>query len=103
MNYSVTFSESVTGVDASDFALVTTGISGATITGITGSGSSYTVTVNTGSGNGTIHMNVLDDNSIKDVDSQQPLNGGFVSGETYTIVGDGDLRQRNDEVLRQLS
>jgi hypothetical protein len=49
------------------------------------------VTVSTGSGNGTIRLDVVDDDSIKDA-SNNPLggvglgNGNFASGETYTVV-----------------
>jgi len=51
VSWTVTFDESVSGVDASDFALVQTGgVSGAAITGVTGSGTTYTVTASTGTG-----------------------------------------------------
>ncbi|MCQ3939392.1 MAG: hypothetical protein DPW18_20465, partial [Chloroflexi bacterium] len=90
VNFIVTFSESVTGVDTGDFSLATTGVSGATISEVSGSGNTYYVTVNTGSGDGTIRLDVTDDDSIKDV-SLNPLggtgtgNGDFTGGETYTI------------------
>ena len=54
--YTVTFANSVTGVDAADFALTTSGVSGAFISGVSGSGRSYTVSINTGSGNGSIRL-----------------------------------------------
>ncbi|MFZ5909054.1 MAG: hypothetical protein ACOYYU_03455 [Chloroflexota bacterium] len=92
VNFTVTFSESVTGVDASDFSLTTTGtISGATITGISGSGNTYTVTAASGSGDGTLRLDVLDNDSIMDVIGQ-PLggtglgNGNFTTGEAYTFA-----------------
>jgi len=91
VNFTVTFSQAVTGVGISDFSLTTTGgVSGATMSRVSGSGSIYTVTVSTGSGNGTIHLNVLDDDTIKNA-ALIPLggagigNGNFTSGETYTI------------------
>ncbi len=94
VDFTVIFSESVTGVDTlapfPDFGLVTTGVAGAAITSVTGSGNLYTVTVDTGSGNGTIHLDVLDDDSILDALSN-PLggigigNGDFTSGETYDV------------------
>ena len=59
----VTFSESVTGVDAGDFTLAATGLTGTSITGVTGSGTTYTVTVNTGSGDGTLGLNLVDNDS----------------------------------------
>src|SRR6185369_2018366 len=84
-------SDTVTGVDVNDFALTTTGVSGASITGVSGSGAIYTVTVNTGSGNGTIRLDVVDDDSIVDI-ADNPLggvgvgNGSFTGGESYTIL-----------------
>ncbi len=84
-----------TGVETAapfnDFTLTKTGTSGASITGVSGSGSTYTVTVNTGSTNGTIRLDVVDDNSIIDAASN-PLGGAgvgdgdFLSGEIYTII-----------------
>lgn len=69
-SFNVGFSEAVTGVDASDFALVPSGITGASIVQVTPSDSTYattyTVTVNTGSGDGTLGLNVLDNDTIKD-------------------------------------
>ncbi len=75
-----------------DFALVTTAgsVSGAVISSVTGSGSQYTVTASTGSGNGTLGLNVVDDDSIVDA-AANPLggagsgNGSFTTGQSYTI------------------
>jgi hypothetical protein len=67
VNFTVVFSEAVTGVDASDFSVSTTGtISGAAITGVSGSGYLYTVSAATGSGDGTIRLDVIDNDSILD-------------------------------------
>lgn len=89
--FAVTFSEAVTGVDASDFALTLGGgISGAAITAVSGSGGIYYVTVDTGSGDGTIRLDVIDDDSIKD-NTLNPLggagagNGNFTNGDVYTV------------------
>ncbi|HXQ36863.1 MAG TPA: hypothetical protein VN843_22825, partial [Anaerolineales bacterium] len=91
INFIVTFSKAVTGVNSSDFTLTISGMtSPSSISAVNGSGTTYTVTVNTGSGDGSIRLNVVDDDSIKD-GSNHPLggtgagNGNFVSGETYTI------------------
>jgi len=90
VNFSVTFSESVTGVDISDFILNVSSLTGALVTGVSGSGATYTVTVGTGIGTGTIRLDVNDDDSIVDAVSN-PLggaglgNGNFTGGETYTI------------------
>jgi hypothetical protein len=95
VNFTVTFSEPVTGVNTNtpfaDFELNTTGVTGAGITSVSGSGAVYTVAVNTGSGNGTIRLDVVDDDSIRDT-GNNPLGGGgagngdFTSGEMYTIL-----------------
>src|SRR5262249_31183522 len=84
-------SESVTGVDAGDFALTTTGsISGAAVTLVSGSGATRTVTVSTGSNDGTIRLDVSDNDSIVDA-ANNPLGGtgvgnsNFTSGEVYTV------------------
>src|SRR6185436_7589655 len=91
VDFTVTFSESVTGVDLSDFALTTTSISGSGLSGLSGSGSIYTVTVNTGSGNGTIRLDVVDDDSIMDAVSLKlggigTGNGNYTSGQAYTVL-----------------
>ena len=95
VNLTVTFSETVTGVDITDFALTKAGVNGAGIINVLGTGDSYTVSVNTGSGNGTIRLDVVDDDSIKDT-ANNPLgemglgNGNFNSGEVYSILKGAD-------------
>ncbi len=90
LTYTVTFSSSVTGVDVSDFTLATTGtIAGASITNVTGSGTTYTVTVNPGTGQGTIGLNLVDDDSITDAGGNAlggagTTNGNFI-GQLFTI------------------
>ena len=91
VHFNVTFSEAVSGVDAGDFVLTTTGsLSGASITGLSGSANTYTITVAAGSGNGTLRLDLIDNDSILD-SANQPLggagagNGNFTTGEMYTI------------------
>ena len=90
VDFTITFSEAVTGVDLvapfGDFALTTSsGISGASITGVSGSGATYTVTVNTGSGSGTIRLDVPLTATITDL-TGNPLSGlPFIIGEAYTV------------------
>ncbi|MBK8615772.1 MAG: metallophosphoesterase [Anaerolineales bacterium] len=90
VDYMVRFSESVTGVDISDFLLTPIGISGASIMNVNGSGADYTVTVNTGTGDGTLDLDLIDNDSIVN-NYQNKLggtgigNGNFMNGETYTI------------------
>lgn len=85
IDFLVTFSEPVTGVDVTDFNLTTTGVAGANITSVSGSGAVYTVNVNTGSGNGAIRLDILADGTILD-SASMPLTTGFNSGETYTAI-----------------
>jgi Tol biopolymer transport system component len=92
VDFLVKFSEPVTGVDVNDFALTFGGeISGAVVTGVSGSGSDYIVRVDTGTGNGTLRLDVIDDDSIRDF-ANNPLggvgigNGNFTAGEVYTVI-----------------
>ena len=88
VSWTVTFSESVTGVDSADFSLSPT-VTGATITGVTGTGDTYTVTVGTGTGSGTLQLNLVDNDTIQDAATNRlggtgAGNGNF-SGEAYAI------------------
>ncbi len=88
VSWTVTFSASVTGVDASDFSLASTGITGALITGVSGSGNTRTVTASTGSGSGTLGLNLVDDDSIVSnsvaLGGTGTANGNFI-GASYTL------------------
>ena len=91
VNFTVTFSEPITGVDVSDFRLFTSGnLPSAAIVSVTGSGRVYTVTVNTGSGSGAIHLDVLDDDTIASeggvkLGGAGLGNGEYATGETYDV------------------
>ncbi|HWT14467.1 MAG TPA: hypothetical protein VN581_01690 [Patescibacteria group bacterium] len=65
--YTLAFSEAVVAVDAGDFTLGSSGISGATIASVSGSGSDWTVTVNTGSGNGMVALGLTGAPSVQDI------------------------------------
>ncbi len=83
VDFQVTFSEAVSGVDITDFTTSSTGsLSGVLVSGVTGSGATYTVTVSTGSGAGSLRLDVLDDDSIVDA-AGNPLAGGYTAGEAY--------------------
>jgi hypothetical protein len=89
VGWDVTFSESVTGVDAGDFQLANTGLTGPGSISVTGSGTTYSVTANTGTGSGTLGLNLNDNDSIKD-GANNTLAGtssadGSFTGEVYTI------------------
>jgi hypothetical protein len=91
VHYTVTFSEAVGGVDASDFVLAKTGATGtATITGVNGWGAMYTVSVYAGNGQGSLRLDLIDNDSILDA-INQPLggagagNGSFTGGQIYSV------------------
>jgi uncharacterized repeat protein (TIGR01451 family) len=89
VSWTVVFDQSVTGVDAGDFALVQAGgVAGAAITAVSGSGTTWTVTASTGSGAGTLGLNLVDNDSI--VAGAVPLGGagagnGNFTGQVYTV------------------
>jgi hypothetical protein len=90
VDFNVTFSEPVTGVDAADFTLTTDNITGAYISSVNGSAANYVVTVNTGAGDGTLKMDLIDDDSIVNITGSKlgtsgMGNGNFISTEPYTL------------------
>jgi hypothetical protein len=86
VNFTVTFSEPVSGVAAGDFTLTTTGsIARASVSGVGGGPIAYTVTVNTGTGNGTIRLDVPVSATIADLVGHPLASLPYVSGEFYTI------------------
>ena len=82
--FTIGFTETVYGVDMSDFALHATGITGASIANISGSENVYRITVKTGKGSGTLRLDLIDNNSIFD-NSGNPLDGDFISGQEYIV------------------
>jgi len=91
VRFNVAFSEDVSGVDAGDFTLATTGnVTGTSLASVSGSGSSYVIEVNTGSGDGTLRLDLIDNDSILDT-TGNPLggtgagNGNYTAGEIYTL------------------
>ncbi len=102
VSWTVTFSTSVTGVDATDFALAAGGAtSGAAITGVSGSGSTWTVTANTGTGaTGTLGLNLVDNNSIAESGTGMVLGGAAVgdgnfTGEVYSLQVPAPVLSKN--------
>lgn len=89
--WSVVFSTSVSGVDATDFALVQAGgVTGAAITSVTGSGTNWIVNANTGTGGGTLGLNLVDNDSIVNIyaialGGAGTGNGNF-TGQVYTVT-----------------
>jgi hypothetical protein len=88
VDWTVTFSENVTGVDTGDFALVNSGLGGSpTISSVTqgANASVYTVTASSGTGSGTLGLNLNDDDSIADGAGNKLAGNGSFTGEVYTI------------------
>ncbi len=91
VDFTVTFNRPVTGVDSADFALTATGVSGASVTSVSAdTGDTRTVAVGTGTGDGTIRLDLADNDTITDANAA-PLggagagNGSFTGGEAYTV------------------
>ncbi len=91
LRYRVTFSENVKGVDATDFVLTASGLSGVSIASVTGSGRVYDVSANSGSGFGTLRLDVRDNDTIRDALGNRLGgtglgNGNYTAGPKYTLV-----------------
>jgi hypothetical protein len=83
--FTVTFSESVTGVDTSDFTAIASGAADTGVSSVTGSGSTYTVTVGGVSGTGTLGLNLnASGTGIHDL-AGNAIAGGF-TGSDYAII-----------------
>lgn len=97
VNFFVNFSKPVTGLDVSDFELTTSGLTGATVSAMNighYDGNQYIVSVDTGptTSSATIRLDLVDDDTIKDLYGIQlggpgAGNGNFTGGETYDILG----------------
>ncbi len=89
LNFQVVFSEAVTGVDAGDFSITSnTGV--AAISNISGSGNTYIISANSGSGDGTVRLDVVDNDSIINAGGNSLGgpgigNGNFVNGAMYVV------------------
>lgn len=90
VGYTLTFSEDVTGVDASDFTLVASGqINGESLVSVSGGPKIYNISVSTGSGSGSLRLNLVDNDSIVNA-TATPLGGpgldnGYLFGEIYIV------------------
>jgi hypothetical protein len=92
VRWTVTFSENVGGVDTADFTLVRSGgLTGGSITAVTPAGPArtYTVAAGTGAGDGTLRLDAVDNDSVRDA-ATNPLGGpgtgnGNATGQAYTI------------------
>ncbi|MBK4719672.1 DUF4347 domain-containing protein, partial [Azospirillum sp. YIM DDC1] len=91
VTYTVTFSEDVSGVDAADFTLATTGTASGTIGTVTQvSAGVYTVSVTGISGTGTLGLNLKGSGTgIKDT-ANNDIAAGF-TGSTHTVDRDAPV------------
>ncbi|MDU9393786.1 DUF4347 domain-containing protein [Pseudomonas sp. zfem002] len=84
LGYTVTFDEDVTGLDAADFNLTTTGNASGTITGITRiDGRTYTIQVGNVSGDGTLGLDLRSDATVYDKANNRVTGG--LTGAVYTV------------------
>jgi gliding motility-associated-like protein len=85
MTFTVTFTEPVTGVNASDFVLTNSGTSVGTVSAVTGSGSTYTVTVSNVIGDGTTRLDLsATGTGITDI-SGNVISGGFTTATPINV------------------
>ncbi|MBT3267495.1 tandem-95 repeat protein [Candidatus Poribacteria bacterium] len=88
VDYTVTFSEAVTGVDSADFTVTTSSgdATGSVSSAPTTSDNiSYTVTVSSVAGDGTLRLDVNDSGTGIENGAVEALDGGYTSGEEYTV------------------
>jgi hypothetical protein len=83
--FTVTFSSSVTGVDASDFAATTSGSVAATNIAVSGSGANYTVTISGITGDGTLRLDLNNIGTGITDNIGNAIASGFTSGQVYII------------------
>ncbi len=85
LDYAVTFSKAVTGVDAGDFLLTSSGTTSGTVTGVSGSGATYIVTVDSITGDGTLRLDLKSSGTGITDGAGNAIAAGFTSGQIYTI------------------
>ncbi|MEG1578018.1 MAG: Ig-like domain-containing protein, partial [Oscillospiraceae bacterium] len=85
VSYTVTFSESVSGVSTDDFTLTPTGNATGSIASVSGSGSTYTVIVNSLAGDGMLRLDLKSSDTGITGSGSIAITGGYTSGNTYTL------------------
>ncbi|WP_421579555.1 Ig-like domain-containing protein, partial [Shinella sp. M31] len=86
VQYTVTFTEGVSGVDAADFSLTSTGGLAGTVANVTQVDSkTYTVTVSGITGNGSLRLDLENTNtSISDA-AGNAITSGYTTGQVYYV------------------
>ncbi|HQU82023.1 MAG TPA: carboxypeptidase regulatory-like domain-containing protein [Pyrinomonadaceae bacterium] len=88
VTFRVTFNTPVTGVDATDFTLNTTGTVTGTISGVTAlSDLAYNVTVSSMSGAGLVRLDLKSSGTGITGAGGVPITSGFTTGQTYNRIG----------------
>jgi hypothetical protein len=90
VDFIVTFSEPVTGVDSSDFTANTTNLN-SVITNFQNANPFFVVTVNTGAGSGAVRLDLIDNGTITDIAGNKLAdngtgNGSFTLGESFALA-----------------
>ena len=84
-SFQVTFDQTVTGVDSTDFSITKTGsVIGASISSVTGSGSTYTVNVTGINGEGSLSLNLINNGTIKNISNQLLINSNTFNQSTFS-------------------
>ena len=78
--WTVTFADAISGLSASNFNLVPSGLVGAGIANVSGSGTGWTVTANSGTGAGTLGLNLANDTGL-----DKTLSNLAFTGEVYVV------------------
>jgi hypothetical protein len=81
IDFTVTFDHAISGVQASNFSLTSTGSVTGTIASVSGSGTTWTVTVDGISGDGTMGLDMVNDALVLPGVGNLP----YTTGEAYTI------------------
>ncbi len=85
LQFEVSFSEAVTGVDASDFALTSTDSASGTPSTVVGAGIHYTVTITGVAGAGTLRLDLNSSGTGITNGAGIAIAGGYTNGQTYTV------------------
>ncbi|MDQ0323324.1 hypothetical protein QO002_005530 [Pararhizobium capsulatum DSM 1112] len=86
VQFTVTFTEAVSRVDASDFSLATTGTTAGRITGVTRiDGSTYAVTVDNLAGNGTVRLDLKATGTAIADATGNAISAGYGAGQSYQV------------------
>ena len=89
--YGLHFLETVTGVDAGDFALTSTGTANGTISSVSGSGQDYTVTVSGVTGTGTLNVALAAGVTITDAAGNPMSASGLTGSSAHTVDRDAPI------------